>query len=128
MQATKTGCLCLKVRFHRKAQLLNDDHSGKIPQGAIVVLPAPKWLSINPREGSMKKRKKTKKNDSATTARRIPALIALAVAVLVIGAISAVSRQLIAAKQSTPPENTSTTKEKKYMTVKVAGQDVQVDS
>jgi len=70
----------------------------------------------------MKKRKKTKKTDSATTARRLPALIALASVVLVIAAISAVSRQLVAEKPSVQPENS-----KKYMTVKVAGQDVQVD-
>ena len=78
----------------------------------------------------MKKRKKTKKHDSATTVRRMPALIALALVVLVIGAISAVSRQLIAAKQSTQPENTFASKDssaKKYMNLKVAGQDVQVD-
>lgn len=78
----------------------------------------------------MKKRKKTKKHDSATTARRLPALVALALVVLVIGAISAVSRQLIAAKQSAPLENTSVskdTKPRKYMTVKVAGQDAQLD-
>ena len=71
----------------------------------------------------MNKRKKTKKHDSATTARRLPALIALASVVLVIAAISAVSRQLNAEKPSVQPENT-----RKYMTVKVAGQDVQVDS
>jgi len=71
----------------------------------------------------MKKRKKTKKHDSATTARRLPALIALAAVVLVIAAISAVSRQLVAETPSVQPENN-----KKYMTVKVAGQEVQIDS
>jgi hypothetical protein len=71
----------------------------------------------------MKKRKKTKKHDSATTARRLPALIALASVVLVIAAISAVSRQLVAETPSVQPENN-----KKYMTVKVAGQDVQIDN
>jgi hypothetical protein len=79
----------------------------------------------------MKKRKKTKKNDSATTARRLPALVALALVVLVIGAISAVSRQLVAEKQTMPPDNSGASKDsnpKKYMTVKAAGQDVQVDS
>ncbi|HEU4932104.1 MAG TPA: hypothetical protein VFT48_08475 [Pyrinomonadaceae bacterium] len=77
----------------------------------------------------MKKRKK-EKSDSVT-ARRAPALIALAAVVLVIGAISAVSRQLVAEKPSPQPENTVTSKDsnpKKYMTVKVAGQDVQVDT
>ena len=81
-------------------------------------------------EGRMKKRKKVQKNDSATTARRMPALVALALVVLVIGAISAVSRQLVAGNQSQQPENTATSKDsggKKYMTVKAAGQDVQVD-
>lgn len=79
----------------------------------------------------MKKRKKTKKHDSATKARRLPVLIALASVVLVIAAISAVSRQLIAAKQTAPPANASASKDastNKYMTVKVAGQDVQVNS
>lgn len=78
----------------------------------------------------MKKRNKAKKNDSATTARRMPALIALALVVLVIGAISAVSRQLVAGKQNPQPANigvSSESSDTKYMTVKVAGQDVQVD-
>ena len=77
----------------------------------------------------MKKRKKEKKSESVT-ARRTPALIALAAVVLVIGAISAVSRQLVSEKQSAQPEITAASKDsnpKKYMTVKVAGQDVQVD-
>src|SRR6185436_5123982 len=73
-------------------------------------------------EGRMKKRKKTKKHDSATTTRRLPALIALASVVLVIAAISALSRQLVAENPGVQPENS-----KKFMTVKVAGQDVQVD-
>ena len=79
----------------------------------------------------MKKRKKTKKHDSATTERRWPALVALAAVVLVIGAISAVSRQLVAGKQSAQPANPGALKEsnpKKYMPVKFAGQDVQVDT
>ncbi|HXS02610.1 MAG TPA: hypothetical protein VN724_18710 [Pyrinomonadaceae bacterium] len=77
----------------------------------------------------MKKRKKTKKTDSATSARRLPALIALALVVVVIGAISAVSRQLVAGKQSQPesPEALRDSSSKSYRTVKVAGQDVQVD-
>jgi len=77
----------------------------------------------------MNKRKKAKKSDSVT-ARRKPALIALAAVVVVIGAISAVSRQLVSGKQSTLPANTvaaSKSNPKKYMTVKAAGQDVQVD-
>lgn len=77
----------------------------------------------------MKKRKKAKKSESVT-ARRMPALIALALVVLVIGAISAVSRQLVSGKPGAQPENTAAAKDsnpKKYMTVKVAGQDVQVD-
>jgi len=74
----------------------------------------------------MKKRKKTKKNDSAMTVRRGPALVALALVVLAIAAISAVSRQLSAAKDTAQPEN-SNVSGKNYRTVKVAGQDVQVD-
>lgn len=77
----------------------------------------------------MKKRKNAKKSDSVTASRK-PALIALAAVVVVIGAISAVSRQLVSGKQSAQPENTAASKDsnpKKYMTVKVAGQDVQVD-
>ena|ERR1044072_1080249 len=79
----------------------------------------------------MKKRKTTKKTDSVTTAPRTPALVALALVVLVIAAISAVSRQLIARTETMQPENTAASKDKtakKYMTVKVAGQDVQLDS
>ncbi len=75
----------------------------------------------------MKKRKKTKKNESATKVRRLPALIVLAVVVVAIAGISAVSKQLISRNQS---GNNTTSKEstaKKYMTMKVAGQDVQVD-
>jgi hypothetical protein len=82
--------------------------------------------SITNEEGSMKKGKKTKKNDSATTARRGPALVALALVVLAIAAISAVSRQLVAGKETAPAENSAVTT-KNYRTIKVAGQDVQVD-
>jgi hypothetical protein len=77
----------------------------------------------------MKKRKKEKSD--AVTARRTPALVALALIVLVIGAISAVSKQLVAGKPNLQPANTAASKDsnpKKYMTVKVAGQDVQVDT
>lgn len=79
----------------------------------------------------MKKSRKTKKNNSATMSRRLPALVALAVVVLVIGAISAVSRQLVAGKQtqeSEKPVAMSNPSNKKFTTLKVAGQDVQVDS
>lgn len=79
----------------------------------------------------MNKRKKTKKSDSATTDRRLPVLVALASVVLVIGAISAVSKQLVAGKESPQQGNTVVSKDsnsKKYTTVKVAGQDVQVDT
>jgi hypothetical protein len=79
----------------------------------------------------MKKPRKTKKNDSATMARRLPALVALALVVLVIGAISAVSRQLVAgiqSQESAKPVALSDPSHKKFTTLKVAGQDVQVDS
>jgi hypothetical protein len=79
----------------------------------------------------MKKRKKTKKNNPSTKAQRLPALIVLALVVVAIGAISAVSRQLVSGKQTGKPDNASALKDssaKKYVTVKIAGQDVQVDS
>jgi hypothetical protein len=54
----------------------------------------------------------------------------MAVSLLTIGAITVVSRQLVAGKQSTVPAAktvNSNPLSKKYMTVKVAGRDVQVD-
>lgn len=78
----------------------------------------------------MKKRKKVNKHDSVPAARRLPAVIAVVLVVLTIGAISALSRQLVAEKQSAAPANTAASKDanpKKYMTVKAAGQDVQID-
>ena len=75
----------------------------------------------------MKKRKKTEKKNSASRSRRLPAVVALALVVLAIGAISAVSKQLVNRKA----ENTAALRDsngKRYTTVKVAGQDVQVDS
>ncbi|HEV8428216.1 MAG TPA: hypothetical protein VGQ41_09980 [Pyrinomonadaceae bacterium] len=74
----------------------------------------------------MKKRNKTKKNDSANGVQRLPALVVLALVVLAIGAISAVSKQLVSGKQS-GDKSTSKESSKKYMTAKVAGQDAQVD-
>lgn len=76
----------------------------------------------------MKKRKKTKKNDSTTGIQLRPALIVLALVVLAIGAISAVSKQLVSGKQSGDNSTSKESTTKKYMTVKIAGQDVQVDS
>lgn len=75
----------------------------------------------------MKKRKKTKKNDS-TGIQRLPALIVLALVVLAVGAISVVSKQLVSGKQSGDNSTSKESTTKKYMTGKVAGQDVQVDS
>lgn len=75
----------------------------------------------------MKKRNKTKKNDSANGVQRRPALIVLALVVLAIGAISAVSKQLVSGKQSGDNSTSKESNPKKYMTTKVAGQDAQVD-
>jgi hypothetical protein len=56
-------------------------------------------------------------------------MIATALAVVAIAAITVVSRQSDSTKQSNVPQPvTADVPEKKYTTVKVAGQDVQVDS
>jgi len=75
----------------------------------------------------MKKRRKAKQHNSVTTFRSLPAVVALAVALLAIGAVSAVSRQLVAANQASQKASTDATS-KKYITARVAGQDVQIDS
>src|SRR5215210_6145142 len=79
----------------------------------------------------MKKRRKAKQHNSVTRFRSLPALVALAVVLLAIGAVSAVSRQLVAANQASQLENKKASTDatsRKYITAKVAGQDVQVDS
>ena len=72
---------------------------------------------------------KTRKTKQAKSAKRfprrpvMPVMIAAAIALVAIAAITVVSRQSASTKQNL----TANTSDKKYMTVKVAGQDVQVD-
>ena len=77
------------------------------------------------------KKKKTKSAKSATRSRRSPLMICTAIAVVVIAAITVVSRQSANGNQSNPPQNATTPTAnvagKKYTTVRVAGQDLQVD-
>jgi len=78
---------------------------------------------------------KMKKTNSAKSARkfpRLPVMIITGIAVLVIAAITVVSRQSANGKETNGPQKATTamadTTGKKFTTVKVAGQDVQVDS
>ena len=77
------------------------------------------------------KHKKRKQSKSAKRFRRLPLLVVVcAVAFLAVGAITVISRQKAAAKQSTAvePKITATNKAPgNFVTVKVAGHDVQVD-
>jgi hypothetical protein len=77
----------------------------------------------------MKNRKRKQQAKAAARSRRI-SLIIVAVAVVVVAAITVVSKQLVKGKATSLPESKAVTKEtgKKYVTVKVAGRDVQVDS
>ena len=75
------------------------------------------------------KKKKTKPAKSAKRFPRPPVMIVTAIAVVAIAAITVVSRQSDNSKQSTVPQPViANAPEKKFTTVKVAGQDVQVDS
>lgn len=76
----------------------------------------------------MKKRKNAKKKTASTEIQRRPAVIALALVILAIGAISAVSKQLVAGKQSADNTTSTAPNAKKLASVKVAGQDVPLDS
>lgn len=76
---------------------------------------------------------KNKKTESARSAKRFPrppVMIVTAIAVVAIAAITVVSRQSDNSKQTAVPQAViaANTPAKKYTTVKVAGQDVQVDS
>jgi hypothetical protein len=74
------------------------------------------------------KKKKTKLAKSAKRFPRLPLIIITAIAVLVIAAITVVSRQL--ANNSGPQKTTTATANvanNKFTTIKVAGQDVQID-
>lgn len=78
------------------------------------------------------KKNKTKSAKSAKRFPRPPVMIVTAIAVIAIAAITVVSRQSANSKQTTVPQKvitgTANAPEKKYTTVRVAGQDVQVDS
>ncbi len=75
----------------------------------------------------MQKKKTTK---SAKSLRRLPLTVVLLTGCLAIGAITVVSRQLVTGKSSNGPDRrpAASLASKKYMTVKVAGREVQVDS
>src|SRR5215216_3773347 len=74
---------------------------------------------------------KKKKAKPAKSARRFPrpsVMIIAAVALIAIAAITVVSRQSFSGSETNAPQKaTAAMADKKYMTVKVAGQDVQVD-
>jgi hypothetical protein len=80
----------------------------------------------------MKKQKKRKNTSSANRFGRFPwILVVIAAASVAIGAVTVVSRQLAVAKASPDQEKGATVAEKtgkNYVTVKVAGHDVEVDS
>src|SRR6266850_6018690 len=80
----------------------------------------------------MKKQKKKKKINSANRLGRLPwILVVIMAASAAIGAVTVVSRQLAVAKASPDQEKDAVVAEKtgkNYVTVKVAGRDVQVDS
>ena len=74
---------------------------------------------------------KNKKTNPAQSARRFlrpPVMIVTAIAVLAIAAITVVSRQPASGPKVNGPQKVTTAAEKKYTTVKVAGQEVQIDS
>ncbi len=76
----------------------------------------------------MMKKKKTKSARSASGFPRPPVLIVTALVVVVIAAITVVSRQPANGEQSNRSEEVmANVANTKYTTVKVAGQDVQVD-
>ena len=77
------------------------------------------------------KKKKTKLAKSANRFRRLPVMIIAGIAVLAIAAITVVSRQSANSREASGPQKVATATanaaDKKFMTVKVADQDVQVD-
>ena len=78
----------------------------------------------------MKNQKRSRRTNSAEKSKRLSLSVIMAVCLLTIGAITVVSRQLIAGKRAADPAAktaNSNPLSKKYMTVKVAGRDVQVD-
>jgi len=74
------------------------------------------------------KKKRTKRTHSAKTSKRLSLSVIMAVCLLTIGAITVVSRQLLAGKQSAEKTANSNPVSKKYVKVRVAGRDVQVDT
>jgi hypothetical protein len=75
------------------------------------------------------KKKKTKLPKSARRFPRLPVMIIAGIAILVIAAITVVSRQSAnGGKTENVANATANTADKKFMAVKVAGQDVPVDS
>ena len=79
----------------------------------------------------MKKRLNTKRN-SAKRGGRLPLTVIVAVAIFAIGAVTVISRQALKVKEESNKQEQkpliNNAANKRYVTVKVAGQDVQVDS
>lgn len=71
---------------------------------------------------------KNKKTKSARKFLRPPVMIVTAIVVLAIAAITVVSRQPAGGTEVSGPQQVTTAANKKYTTVKVAGQEVQIDS
>jgi hypothetical protein len=78
----------------------------------------------------MRRQKKRKQNPQAVPARRSPIIkVLVIVAIVAIAAITVVSRQVMTKQANVPdPTTTADAATKKYVTLKVGGQDVQVDS
>ena len=75
------------------------------------------------------KNKKTKLDKSARRFPRLPVMIVAGIAVIAIAAITVVSRQSANSTVTNgPAKATATVADKKFTTIKVAGQEVQVDS
>ena len=71
---------------------------------------------------------KNKKTKSARKFLRPPVMIVTAIVVLAIAAITVASRQSASGTEVNEPHQVTTATARKYTTVKVAGQEVQVDS
>ena len=78
------------------------------------------------------KKKRTKMAKSARRFPRPPVIIITAIAVVVIAAITVLSRQAASERENNQPARVTTAMtdaaDKKYTTIKVAGQEVQIDS
>ena len=71
---------------------------------------------------------KNKKTKSARKFLRPPVMIVTAIVVLAIAAITVASRQSASGTEVNGPQQVTTATARKYTTVKVAGQEVQIDS